>query len=515
MIAKMQSCAVNGFEAIVVDVEVDISLGLPVFNMVGLAEAAVRESKERVRSAIQNSGYTFPMDRVVVNLAPADIKKEGTGLDLPVALGILCVAGLFDAKTTSSWVVAGELSLDGQLRPVKAALPFALAAMENGFKGIIIPEENGPEAAIVKGIDVLAVSHLSQAVDFLAGQTQINPLEPDLSILTRPDAQWGKTDFAHVQGQGHVKRALEVGAAGHHHLLLNGPAGSGKSMMAKCLPGILPESSFEEAMDIARVYSLTGTARESGQPLGSRPFRSPHHSISDAGLVGGGSKPMPGEISLAHNGILFLDELPEFRRNALEVLRQPLEEGQITLARAKSKATYPCRFMLVGAMNPCPCGNLTNPDKECICTPVKVSQYRSKISGPLMDRMDIQVEVPRLSFKELSGNKNGESSKEIRERVSHARRIQEKRFTKKDVGCFSNADMGPEQIKTHCSLDSQSRKLVEHAMDKLNLSARAYTSILKVSRTIADLAGEERILKSHVLEAIQYKTLDRQDNAFG
>ncbi len=513
MISKMYSCAAQGIDAIVLDVEVDISFGLPVFNIVGLPETAVRESKERVRSAIQNAGYTFPMDRVVVNLAPADIKKEGTGLDLPVALGILCASGLFPQDAASPWLVAGELSLDGKLKPVKAALPFALAARDAGCKGIILPEENGDEAALVPDIDVLALGHLSQAVDFFSGNADISPRIIDPEFLKSKTTALDDLDFSQVRGQPHVKRALEIAAAGFHHILMNGPPGSGKSMMAKRLPGILPQPNFEEAMDIARLYSIVGKTLDSNHILGKRPFRSPHHSISDAGLVGGGPRPMPGEISLAHHGVLFLDELPEFKRNVLEVLRQPLEEGQITLARAGSKATYPCRFMLVGAMNPCPCGNLNNPARECTCTLARIRQYRSKISGPLMDRMDIQVEVPQVKYEDLSGDAVEESSEQIRARVSSARMVQQNRY--ENVSCLSNAEMGPDLIKAYCILDNDAGKTLELAMETLKLSARAYTSILKVARTIADLEGEEQVRRSHILEAVQYKTLDREDQALG
>ncbi len=507
----MYSSAVQGIDAIVVEVEVDISFGMPVFQMVGLAEAAVRESRERVRSAIQNAGYTFPMDRVVVNLAPADVKKEGTGLDLPVAMGILCASGLFPSEKSGAWVMAGELSLDGRLKPVKAALPFALAARDNGFKGIILPIENGAEAALVKDIEVYGASSLSQVVEFFADKGDLPAILPDpdrfsLTPLDRP-----MKDFAHVQGQAHVKRAMEVGAAGSHHILLNGPAGSGKSLMAKCMPGILPLPSFEEAMETARIYSITGA--DPGRPLMARPFRSPHHSISDAGLAGGGAGPSPGEISLAHNGVLFLDELPEFRRNALEVLRQPLEEGVVTIARAKSKATYPCRFMLIAAMNPCVCGNYTNPSAACTCSPAQIQRYRAKVSGPLMDRMDIQIEVPRLSYDELTQTNEEEPSAVIRARVTAARKVQEKRFAQMPH-CHSNASMGPDLIKTYCAIQPDSEAILRRAVDRLNLSARAWSSILKVARTIADLAGEPQILKPHILEAIQYKAFDREHQTY-
>ncbi|MCG8614606.1 MAG: YifB family Mg chelatase-like AAA ATPase [Desulfobacterales bacterium] len=511
MLSKMYSCAVQGLSAIVLDVEVDISLGLPVFNVVGLPETAVRESRERVRSAIQNAGYTFPMDRVVVNLAPADIKKEGTGLDLPVALGILCASGLFPQERAGRWLTAGELSLDGHLKPVKAALPFALAARDAGFKGIIIPKENGPEAAMVKDIEVIAVDYLSQVVEFFSGGLELSPFSPGDVTAEDKESDVYRLDFSQVRGQAHVKRALEIAAAGNHHVLLSGPPGSGKSMMAKRLPGILPLPSFEESMDIARVYSLTGMTTDGGYTLGTRPFRSPHHSISDAGLVGGGPRPMPGEISLAHHGVLFLDEVPEFRRNVLEVLRQPLEEGRISLARAGAKATYPCRFMLVAAMNPCPCGNLGNPARACDCTLARIRQYRSKISGPLMDRMDIQVEVPQVEYEELVSSGEAESSAAIRERVISTRKIQAERYNGTDF--LTNGDISPDLVRKHCVLNKDAASTLERAMKTLNLSARAYTSILKVSRTIADLEGDEELSKPHILEAVNYKALDRPVDA--
>lgn len=508
MIAKVNSCAVQGIDAMVVEVEVDISFGLPVFHMVGLAEASVRESKERVRTAITNSGYTFPMDRVVVNLAPADIKKEGTGLDLPVALGILAASGLIPKETPLVWLISGELSLDGKVKPIKAVLPYALAAKENGFKGIIIPFENADEAAMVNGIEVLPVLHLSQVVDFFSGFTQIAPHEIDPAVFSQKDPGIRRHDFFDVRGQAHVKRALEIAAAGSHHVLMTGPPGSGKSMLAKRLSTILPLPTFKESMEIARIYSIMGLAGENLGLSGQRPFRDPHHTISDAGLVGGGSKPMPGEISLAHHGVLFLDELPEFKRNVLEVLRQPLEDGQVSIARAGVKASYPCQFMLVAAMNPCPCGNLTNPSQECSCAAPQIQRYRSKISGPLLDRIDIQIEVPQVSYEEMSKDPVSEASSVIRARVQAAREIQTRRFGPQGLLC--NARMGSRQIKAFCCLETEAQRVLHKAMDRLGFSARAFNSILKVARTIADLSGQDKIGRHHVLEAVQYKSYDRK-----
>ncbi|MBU0973038.1 MAG: YifB family Mg chelatase-like AAA ATPase [Proteobacteria bacterium] len=509
MIARVNSCAVCGIDAMVVEVEVDISFGLPVFNMVGLAETAVRESKERVRAAIQNSGYTFPMDRVVINLAPADMKKEGTGLDLPVALGILAASGLIPRQTPLPWLILGELSLDGRVKPVKAVLPYALAARENGFKGVIVPKENADEAAMVTQIDVLPVSHLSQAVDFFSGFLQIAPHRVDPDMFTcRPDAATAK-DFAEVRGQAHVKRALEIAAAGSHHVLMTGPPGSGKSMLAQRLSTILPLPAFGESLEIARIYSVMGLVGKNFPVLGGRPFRTPHHTISDAGMAGGGPRPVPGEISLAHHGVLFLDELPEFKRNVLEVLRQPMEDGQVTIVRGGMKATYPCRFMLVAAMNPCPCGNFGNPLQECSCAGPQILRYRSKISGPLLDRIDIQIQVPQVSYDEMAGNSPSESSAVIRARVDGARAIQNQRF--KGSGLICNARMGPSLLKKFCILETDAQSVLHQAMDTLGFSARTFNSILKVARTIADLACEKKIGRRHVLEAIQYKSCGRLD----
>jgi magnesium chelatase family protein len=509
VIAKVNSCAICGIDAMVVEVEVDISFGLPVFNMVGLAEIAVRESKERVRTAINNSGYTFPMDRVVVNLAPADIKKEGTGLDLPVALGILIAAGLIPRDIPLAWLISGELSLDGRIKPVKAVLPYALSARENGFKGIIVPRENADEAAMVKDITVLPVDSLSQVIDFFSGFKQISPHKIDPNRLVPRGDSVNRGDFSDVRGQNHVKRALEIAAAGSHHVLMTGPPGSGKSMLAKCLSSILPLPAFEESMEIARIYSVMGLVGKNIEICGERPFRSPHHTISDAGMVGGGSKPTPGEISLAHHGVLFLDELPEFKKNVLEVLRQPIEDGRVTIARAGVKATYPCVFMLVAAMNPCPCGNHGNPLQECSCSKPQIQRYRSKISGPLLDRIDIQIEVPQVSYGDMTGDNPSESSAVIRARVDKARIIQNRRFENQGILC--NARMGPAQVKKACLLDKEAQDVLHQAMDALGFSARAFNSILKVARTIADLAFEKRIGRAHILEAVQYKSYSRDE----
>jgi len=506
LLSRVLSSAVIGIDAYLVEVEVDIAQGLPTFTTVGLPEAAVKESRERVKSAISNSGYSFPADRITVNLAPANIKKEGTGFDLPIALGILGATGILPPKAMSGYLFLGELSLDGRVKPVNGSLPMAITAQKAGYRGIVVPADNGKEASVVSGLHVYPVHTLSQVVDFLRGFGSILPQKTDMKMLfDAPESS--RIDFAEVIGQEHAKRALEIAAAGGHNIMMVGPPGSGKTMLARRIATILPPMSFDEAIETTKIFSVVGLLNREQPLVTRRPFRSPHHTVSDAGLIGGGHIPRPGEVSLAHNGVLFLDELPEYKKNVLEVLRQPLEDLRVTISRAATTLTYPSSFMLIAAMNPCPCGYFSDPRHACRCTAHQIHRYRSKISGPLLDRIDIHVEVPAVPQKKLMADSHSEPSHRIRRRVLAARKIQNRRLRRTKIYC--NAQMANRHIRTHCRIGDDAGSLLESAIDRLGLSARAYNRILKISRTIADLEAAADIQIHHVSEAIQYRSLDR------
>ncbi|MFP4225269.1 MAG: YifB family Mg chelatase-like AAA ATPase [Desulfobacterales bacterium] len=506
MLSKIVSGAVVGIDGYLMEVEVDIARGLPAFTTVGLPEISVRESRERVKAAITNCGYRFPDDRITVNLAPAHIKKGGTGFDLPIALGILAANGMIANNGINHMPIIGELALDGRVKPVNGCLPMAIAARDGGYGGIMVPFANRREAAVVKDIPVYPVKNLAEAVDFFTGAREISPEPCDLDHLFN-DAGEITDDFAEVAGQAHVKRAMEVAAAGGHNLLMIGPPGSGKTMLAKRFAGIMPAITFEEAIETTKIFSVAGLINGHSGLVTKRPFRGPHHTISDAGMIGGGANPKPGEVSLAHNGVLFLDELPEFKKPVLEVLRQPLEGHEVTISRAASAITYPACFILIGALNPCPCGYYTDPHHACTCSAAQIQKYRQKISGPLLDRIDIHIEVPRLSYQELAGERAEESSRAIRERVAAARGRQAQRFNA--AGGDVNARMKDRHIKRFCQVSRESAALLESAVERLGLSARAYNRVLKIARTIGDLAGSESIGTDHLAEAIQYRSLDR------
>ena len=507
MLAKTKSYALSGVEGYEVSIEVDLNAGLPGYDTVGLADTAIKEAKERVRAAIKNSRLQYPIRKITINLAPADTKKEGSHFDLAIALGILIANEEIVSKTYKDYIVLGELSLDGSINHVKGVMPLVISAVQNGHKKFIIPSKNAKEASYISGIEVYAFDKLSDVVDFLTGNSEAQPL-PTSEFVSMQSANKYNVDFSEVKGQFVAKRALEIAVAGGHNVLMIGPPGAGKTMMAKCVPTIMPDMTFEEAIEVTKIHSVAGILDSNVGIVVSRPFRTPHHTATIPALMGGGTNARPGEISLAHNGVLFLDEMPEYQRRTLETLRQPLEDGVAVVSRAKHTLEYPARFMLVASMNPCPCGNLGSKTQECKCTPSEIHRYISKLSGPLLDRIDLQIEVDNISYEDFRSTVASESSKDIKERVENARRIQRERYA--GTSTKTNDEMTNAQVKTYCKLDSESEMLLEVAFTKLNLSARASSRVLKVARTIADLEGSENILASHIAEAIQYRSLDRK-----
>ena len=507
MYSRIKSCGLLGIDGYIAEVETDISNGIPSFEIVGLGGAAIREARERVRSAVKNAGYEFPIRRITINLAPANLKKEGSSFDLAIALGILASSGILDFNGIQDSLFIGELSLDSEIKPVKGALPVAVCALQEGFRRLVLPAANAHEASVVRGLEIIPVTNLKETVAFLKNEISIKPFEYSEDYMKSGRMEYD-VDFADVKGQENVKRALEVAASGGHNCLMLGAPGCGKTMLARRLPTILPSMTFEEALEVTKIHSIAGILPPGMPLITNRPFRSPHHTISDTGLVGGGAVPKPGEISLAHYGVLFLDELPEFSRRSLEVLRQPLEDGLITISRVNATLTYPAKTTLICAANPCKCGKFLDQPGECSCTPRQISQYLGKLSGPLLDRMDIHIEVASVKYREIDGGAAGEPSSAIRERVEKTRRIQLERY--KGMKIYSNSQLQPAMLAKFCRLDDKCRDILRSAFDRLGMSARAHSRILKVSRTIADMDGSEEIKPVHLAEAIQYRSLDRK-----